>query len=186
MTVLIVGLGLFMAGCRTYNVQSDWDPSVDFVALERFYFEEPPKSEGADPFADNTLLRKRVRLSVESVLTERGYVNVEDPDRADFIVTYSVVLDEELRADGVSSGIGVGGYNRRGIGYGSVVSTSGVRTYQESTLILDFLDPSSRELAWRGWGKGIVGTRDRDRGLARMESGVRAIVDEFPPDQAHP
>jgi hypothetical protein len=62
-----------------------------------------------------------------------------------------------------------------------VYSTADVRTFQESTLVLDLLDPSSDDLVWRGWGIGIVGTRDRDRGQEKIEKGVRAILAEFPP-----
>lgn len=174
---------LFSWGCRTYNVQTDWDPEVDFPTFQRYHFVDPPQVEGTDPFADNSLLRKRVRLSVENVLAERGFSKAAERDQADFLVTYSVVLDEELRVDGISSGVGIGGYNRRGIGFGQVLSSSNVRSYQESTLVVDFLQPATSQLVWRGWGKGIVGTRDRDRGLERMEAGVRAILDEFPPDR---
>ena len=66
--------------------------------------------------------------------------------------------------------------------WGSVYSTANVRNYQESTLILDLLRPADEALVWRGWGSGIVRTRDRDRGQALLEKGVRAILDEFPPE----
>lgn len=178
--LVALGLSIASAGCQTYNVQTDWDSTVVFDGLQKFNFVEPPAAEGGDPFADNTLLRKRVRLAVESVLVERGYRAVASPELADFLVTYTVVLDEELRVDGISST--GGGFYRRGGGFGSVYTSANVRAYQESTLILDLLEPSSKELVWRGWGTGIVGTRDRDRGDKRMETGIRAILDEFPPE----
>src|SRR6056297_3251660 len=54
----ILVLCMLLGGCRTFNVQTDWDPEARFERLQRFQFVEPPAVEGADPFADNSLLRK--------------------------------------------------------------------------------------------------------------------------------
>lgn len=35
---------------------------------------------------------------------------------------------------------------------------------------------------WRGWGTGMLTTRDRDRDPETLERGVRAILDAFPPE----
>jgi hypothetical protein len=169
-------------GCRTFDVHADWDQTIQWQALGRFYFEQPPRAEGADPFADNTLLRKRVRNAVEVVMAERDYLIVETPDEADFLVTFDVQLEERVRAGGLSSTVG-STFPRRGIGVGSVYSTTNVKVYQESTLLVDFLDPTSRDLLWRGWGTGMLGTRDRDRGPQVLLEGVRAILRRFPPEQ---
>ena len=34
---------------------------------------------------------------------------------------------------------------------------------------------------WRGWGTGMLGTRDRVRSPEVLEEGVRAILERFPP-----
>ena len=178
----LLALGLLLSGCRTFNVQTDWDPAAPFDRLERFQFVEPAPVEGADPFADNSLLRKRVRFAVEKVLEERGYLPTEKREEADFLVSYEVLLDRELRVDGVTSR--AGGFYRADPFFGAGVSTATVRSYQESTLVLDVKDPATGDLIWRGWGTGIVGTRDRDRGQGRVQDGVRAILDRFPPDDS--
>ena len=179
-TLALLALGMLLVGCRTFNVQTDWDPAAPFEQLSRFHFVEPVPVEGADPFADNTLLRKRVRYAVEKVLEERGYLKAETREEADFLISYEVLLDRELRVDGVTSR--AGGYYRSDPFFGAGVSTATVRSYQESTLVLDVKDPATEDLIWRGWGTGIVGTRDRDRGQERIEDGVRAILDRFPPE----
>jgi len=178
---VLVCLGMLIAivGCRTYRVKTDWDRSVALDGLSSFYFEAPPESEGADPFADNSLLRKRIRLAVEAVLSERDFRSASSRESADLVLTYVVILNEEMRSSGYSTT--AGGAYRRGGAFGQVYSTTDVRTFQESTLILDLLDPSSDDLVWRGWGIGIVGTRDRNRGQEKIEKGVRAILAEFPP-----
>jgi hypothetical protein len=178
-----VGCALLLiltAGCRNIAIHSDFDPTVGFASLQSFAWLEPPEVEGADPFADNTLLRKRLRSAIESTLGARGFRPVEDPEQADFLATYSVLLEENIRDNG-SIGIGTyGGYRR--YGYGGVYSSPSIRVYQESTLVIDLLDPQSQDLLWRGWGSGIVGTRDRTRSEERLRDGVRMILDRFPPD----
>ncbi|MFK7894381.1 MAG: DUF4136 domain-containing protein [Myxococcota bacterium] len=188
MLLVLVGL---IAGCRTYNVRSDWDPAISFERLQRFYWQEPPVREDADPFEDNTLMRKRVRFSIETALSERGYRAVEEPSDADFFVTYDVVLDDRLRVDGVNSGFGGFGIGQRGrrgrFGlYGGGANQTSVREYQESVLLIDFLNPADETLVWRGWGTGIVQTRDRERGQDRLDDGVAKILAEFPPPYEDP
>lgn len=175
----VLGLVIGFVGCQTFNVRTDWDPEASFGDLQRYFWVEPPEVEGANPFADNTLLRKRVRLTIEAELNERGFQSMDEALEADFLVSYSVILEERLRVDGYSTSGGVYGHRYRG--YGQVYTSASVRNYQESTLIIDFLDPNSDDLIWRGWGTGIVGTRDRNRAQDQLTKGVKAILNAFPP-----
>jgi Domain of unknown function (DUF4136) len=170
-----------LSACRSFNVHSDWDEAVGFEGYQRFFWLEPPVAEGADPFADNSLLRKRIRTAVEANLTARGLVSVEDPANADFLVTYGVLLDEKLNVNSGGAGAyGSYGYGGWSPGFG-IYGRTDVRDYQEATLVVDFLHPESEELVWRGWGSGFIQTRDRERGPERLEAGVNAVLDAFPP-----
>jgi hypothetical protein len=182
LAVLLCSLALAATlGCRTFDVRSDWDAARAFDTDRRFFFVEPPSEPVSDPFADNSLLRKRVRSAIEATLLQRGFELTADRAEADLLVTYHVVLEERMRVDGVSSTTGIGYYNRP-LGVGTAQSTARVRPYQESTLVIDFLDPASEELVWRGWGTGMLGTRSRERGPERLAAGVLAILAEFPPN----
>lgn len=183
---LLLGLLVLtvLMGCQSFNVRSDWDESVSFDGFERYLWLEPPVTPGSDPFADNSLLRKRVRTAIEANLNARGFQAVEDPDEADFVVTYGVVVDEKLKVTGGGAtavgGFGYG-YGRWPVGVGGVYGATDVRDYQEAILIIDFLAPGSRDLVWRGWGSGFLQTRDRTRGKQRFEAGIKAVLDAFPP-----
>jgi len=168
-----------MAGCSTIRVRSDWDPTVEFSGFRRYHWVEPPRFEGANPFADNDLLRKHLRAAIERGLGDRGFQPVESAEEADFLVTWALTLEEALRVDGTSFG---GTWGRHPY-HGGFYSPARVRSYQESTLLIDFLDVEQRQLVWRGWASGVVRTRDRDRDQGRLESGVRRILDAFPPNR---
>jgi Domain of unknown function (DUF4136) len=172
-----------MAGCSGIRVSTDFDRSISFENFQRYAWLEPPKVEGASPFADNSLLRKRLRTAVETHMAVRGFRLVENPEDADFLVTYSVDLSDRIRDDG-SVSVGVGGY--RHYGYGGLYTSGGIRNYQESTLIIDIVDPAAENLLWRGWASGVLGTRDRNRSDERIDAGVKRILDRFPPDPPDP
>jgi len=181
--IVLLMLALAIAtGCRSYGVRSDWDPMTSFDAMRSYHFEDPPEVEGANPFADNSLLRKRVRRAIELVLEERGFAVAESRESADFVVTYQVLLEDELRVNTVSSGSDFGFWRYRGMQTGAYSSAAQVRSVQEATLLVDMLSPESSELAWRGWGQGMLTTRDRDRTEERLLDGVRAILASFPPN----
>lgn len=177
---------LLMSACRSFNVHSDWDDSASFQNFERYAWLEPRVDENADPFADNTLLRKRVRTAIEAELAKRGFVAVSSPAQADFLVTYGVQLDTKTRISGNTGVYGgyYGGWGRWPVGIGTGIGSADVRSYQESILIVDFLRPSDEALVWRGWGSGMLQTRDRDRGQELLAEGIEAILSRFPP--AHP
>ena len=182
--MVVMGLAVGLVGCQTFNVRTDWDPAKAFDGFEQYFWVEPPEIEGASPFADNTLLRKRVRFAIEAELLERGFQAAEEQIDADFLVTYSVILEERLKVDGYYAGGGAYAYGSRYGGFGTIHSTTSIRNYQESTLIIDFLDPGNDDLVWRGWGTGIVRTRDRNRRRDRLEKGITAILGAFPPEAA--
>lgn len=178
LSVMVLTVGLL--GCQSFNVRTDWDPETSFDVFQRYFWVEPPEIEGTSPFADNTLLRKRVRFTLETKLAERGFEQTPERDDADFLVSYSVILEERLKVNGYSAG-GGGYYGGRYGGFGAIHSTTSIRNYQESTLIIDFLNPENEDLVWRGWASGIVRTRDRNAGHDRLEKGVAAILEKFPP-----
>jgi hypothetical protein len=181
----IFSLMIGLVGCQTFNVRTDWDPTVSFTEFQQYFWVEPPEVEGASPFADNTLLRKRLRFAIEDELARRGMRSTDRREDANFLVTYSVILEEQLRVDGYSTAAG-GAYPYRYAGYGSVYSTANIRKFQQSTLIIDFLDQSNDDLLWRGWGTGIVRTRDRNAGNDRLARGVEAVLNAFPPNEESP
>jgi hypothetical protein len=184
----LIGLALALGpiGCRTFDVRTDFDPGIAFDGFKSYFWLEPPRVEGADPFADNALLRKRLRLAIEGELDARGYRRVDSRESADFLVSYGVVLEEGFKVNGVSSVGGAYGGRYFGYGYGAGFGTANMRPTQESTLIIDLLDPHTEDLVWRGWADGIVRTRDKDRGEERLRKGVHSILEAFPPGSSKP
>jgi len=177
--LVVLALAFAWVGCQSFKVRSDWDPSVGFSNFQRYVWVEPLAREESNPFADNTLLRSRVRAAIEDALNRRGFRSQESRTGADFLVTYHVVLEEQFDIDTFS--ISSGHIHGRHLSLGTFHSSSRAEAFQESTLVIDFLDPKSEDLVWRGWGSGILGTRDRIRSLDVLDQGIQAILKAFPP-----
>ena len=172
-TVALLSL-VATASCAPFRVMVDYDSEADFGALRTYAWLERAEQPGANPFADNPLLRKRVRDAVADSLAERGY-RAAPADQADFRMTFHVTLEERM-ASAFWPGWSHGHYGRYG-GYRGRSYSSGY-TFQQGTLILDALTGDGEDLLWRGWVSGAIPTSDSDRD--RVLLAVHEILARFP------
>ncbi len=116
----------------------------------------------------------------------------------DFLIAFSVAVEDkvDVRSDRFGYGYGYGyrpgyyrfGYRSRyyGFGYGSgYYGNSGLDVYQykEATLILDFIDPASNELLWRG----VYIDEIDESGIMKedkINEAVKHILEKFPPENS--
>ena len=163
-------LAITLGGCSSFSVRTDYDDEVDFAALKSFAWVDPPDSAQASPFADNDLLRKRVRQAAARVLNGKGYREAEEAD-ADFLVTFHVTIQDRVYAH---NNYGYA-YTHRGWGGGWNYTTS----LKEGTLILDLMLAGERRLIWRGWRNNAVPTPDTEG--PKIQVAVEKILERFPP-----
>ena len=163
---LAIGLG----GCNTFSVRTDYDDEADFATLSSFAWVDPPDDAQASPFADNGLLRKRIRQAVAEVLNAKGYREAAETD-ADFLVTFHVTIENRVRTYGHY------GYPYYGRGWGR--GPSYTASFKEGTLILDLMLAEERRLIWRGWRSNAVPTPDTEGPKIRL--AVEKILERFPP-----
>lgn len=178
----LVPVTLLALGCATVRVNTDYDPEADFSRMHTFAWLEPPMreqpsetAEASDPFARNTLLDKRVRAAVEDALTRRGYVPA-DGAPPDFLLRYQLVLRDRTVSQPVLVDAGYRRYPYTYNGY------YGTYTYEEGTLVLDVIDPATKQIAWRGWGRGR--TSDAHLDAEEVKTYVDRILARFPPGAA--
>jgi len=171
----------FIDACSTVSVNSDYDPTVDFSAIQTYSWGRA--NGGEDELAKNPLLKKRIMLSVDRYLQARGYHKV-DPGRADILVVVQAVVKEKMQ---VTDWGGPRGYYRDpwydpwwgSSVYGGRVD---VNYYQEGTLIIDVVDNAKKELIWRGLGTGIVNQyKNQEKQQAAADEYVQKILNYFPP-----
>ena len=104
-----------------------------------------------------------MRNAVDNSLASKGYKK-KSIGKADFLITYHVTLDKQTEIQVInsynnySSGWGWGwGYGRHNSPYsGFYGNETFVYTYDEGSLIVDIVEPESRELIWREAATGRV------------------------------
>jgi len=164
-------------GCSGIRVTSDYDPSADFSHIRSYaWFDESSGVQG-DRADVMSLLDRRVRSAVDAELQRKGLSRVEKSAAA-ALVSYHLGVETKLDVNTINSGYGYGRYGR----YGGISTTTTVSEYQEGTLLIDVIDPSSKSLIWRGSGQSRLSQYSSpEQREKRVHEAVQQILEKFPP-----
>ncbi len=170
-----------LSGCLTMQVQSDYDPAARFDGLQTYDWVNTDKEPAADPRFRDPLLDKRIRELVEKQLAAQGYHRVST-GTPDFKVGYHAALEKKLAVSTMNDyyGYRAGWGWSYGAGTGRVMPESYVYEYEQGSLIIDIVNPKTRELMWRGSAQAEVNQKKRAEQLAKA---VQRILERFPPKQ---
>ena len=175
----IAAFALLLAACSSVHVTTDFDPGADFAALETWAWLARKAQATGDPHMDSTLLHERIRGAVEAQLAERGYGKTAS-GRADFLVAYHTAVERKMDVDTVYRGYG---YGPSVYGWGPGHETV-VYEYDQGTLLLDFLDPKTKRLLWRGSASAVVSESSTpEQRTRRINEAVSKLLDHFPPER---
>jgi hypothetical protein len=181
---LVAVIGGLIIGCSTVKVHNDYDPGVDFSTLKSFAWMEKPNPNEAPTIAENTLLTDRIERSVDAALAAKGLRKVPRAE-ADFLISQHIGVQQKLQVDTTQFGYGYGfGYGAWGGPIGGYPSQTTVSQYEEGTLMIDFVNPESTSLIWRGTGQSRLrrasSPEDREK---LIRSAVDQILGQFPPSK---
>lgn len=175
-----------LIGCAPLQVSVDYDPAADLSALRTYDWAAIAQEKAGDPLIDtDTLLRQRVVTAVDGELARRGFLRT--PRKPGFLVTFFFTRDRKESAVGYPYypffggpyyyGYWGGWYYPGYYGYGMYP-----REYDEALLVIDFIDPASRKLLWRGMVRDYLRFQEtpETRDL-RINKAVIAALEQFPP-----
>ena len=171
--LLFCGL-LLAAGCSSVSVSHDFDSKTDFANLRTYSWITAPESTSENvqrELQKNSLIESRVKKAVNRQLAAKGLrETTQDPD---FLVAFHTGVQD--KTDVQSWGYGYGYWGMRGGGVSTI-------HYQEGTLILDFIDPKSKNLIWRGVGKKVLsGKTSPEESEKTINTAVEEILKKYPP-----
>lgn len=178
---LLLFSAVALSGCLAMQIRSDYDPAAKLDGLQSYDWIEIEKKPSADPRLSDPMLDKRIRQLVEKQLATQGYVR-STVGAPDFIVGYHVALEKKLAVSTMNDyyGYRAGWGWSYGAGTGRVVPESYVYQYEQGSLIIDIVNPQTRELMWRGAAQAEVSQKKRNEQLAEA---VQRILERFPPQQ---
>jgi hypothetical protein len=183
--ILLSLLWISLAACGGMKVNVDYDQSYDFSRLKTWTWRYAEQPQAGDKFLDNPLRDQRIRGSIETVLTEKGLTKASA--NTDFLVSYELKIETKEKTSNMSIFVGTGTWGSHGgvsVGAGAPIATS-TTPYNVGTLFIDFVDPASGNLLWRGTGQATLsesGTPEENK--AAMLEAVRKIMQDYPPKKA--
>ena len=180
-------LAVLAGGCSmTPSVETDYNPEYDFARAHSFAIVEPSTVSNSAAFASDDILHNRIRDAIASALRARGF-RIADAAQADMLVSFLVTTENKTAIHSYNTGIdyyrcwrcgGFGGFG----GFGAGFDTIDVDQYTEGTLFVDFIDPKSKQLQWRGAvTKRLSKTRSIEERKQLVSEVVNQIVAKFPP-----
>ena len=165
--VFLVLVSLFIfTGCSTTGGQYVYETKADFTNLNTFdWFAVPQEAQL------NELVVTDVKDAVNRELAAKGKEKVsENPS---FLI--ALHISKQLkRNDWSLSDVRYGSYRTRL-----------PQVYEEGTMILDFVDPETKELLWRGSATAVVeSVLTPEEQKSRINKVVSKILDKFPQNQS--
>lgn len=175
-------LSLILSGCTsTPQFQSGYDPQFDFSAIESYAF-LPRRDALIDDRLTTGLIMQRIEIAVENELAARQW-QMLGRQQADIWVSYFVTSepDNSLAAyryyHGYQPCWDCSGHK------GEPEINIGRRGDRQTALVVDIVNPVSRQLVWRGVVSKAIKKADSQELKQMMAEVVNLLMLDFPPVQ---
>ena len=151
----------------TYNFM----PGVNFSNFHTYKWVEIPG--GVHP---NQIVDQEIKQAINNVLAGKGFTMVTGDAKADLNVGYQCFIQQQRQWNVW----GMGGGLRWGGGMGSATQS----TIDNGTLAVDFYNPASQELLWRGAAAQTLDpSGNPDKNMEKLNKAVAKLLKNFPPPQ---
>jgi Domain of unknown function (DUF4136) len=163
-SLVVLGSAITLA-CSTMKTAVDYDHTINWSQFHTFQLADGTKSP-------DTFTQKRIEDGITSALTSKGWQAVTS--NPDMLVYSHVVLTSEKQWNAESMG-GFGYRGRMGGGMATATQTN----IPIGTIIVDLVNPKTKEMVWRGTAQDQVSGGGSDQG--EVQNAMKALFKNFPP-----
>lgn len=161
--LLVLMSGVALAQQVVYNYM----PGTDFSKYHTYKWVDIPSN-----VHPNQIVAQEIRDAVNNVLAAKGFTLVT-ADKADLNVGYQCSVDQEREW----SAWGMGG----GLRWGGMASAES-STITNGMLAVDFYDPTSKQLVWRGTAAQTLNpSGNQQKDMEKLNKAVAKLLKHFPP-----
>jgi len=162
--LIFILMGIMVSCANIYGVQYDYDKEIDFNSLKTYDWMAVPRKASID-----SLNVDRVKKAVNAELQAKGLkLTSNSPD---FFIAEHLGTKDKIEVEDWGYG-----YSRRGKYHTTHYQ------YEEGSLILDFVDPESKKLMWRGVAKAVVdNVNTPEKAEKLIDQAVKQILKQYPP-----
>ncbi|MCX6238110.1 MAG: DUF4136 domain-containing protein [Bacteroidia bacterium] len=165
--ILPAMLMIFMVGCASIKVSTDYDRKADFSKYKTFNF-----SKEVDKVTLNDLNRRRLKDAISKEMQAKGFQISTTPD-----VLVNAFVKGKTKYSATANTFYNGGMYYRG--FGSSSTYVDVNKSIEGTLFIDLIDVQEKKMIWEGVAEGLVNPRTETR-EDKINSVVAMIFKNFP------
>lgn len=153
------------------SITSSYDKDYPLSKLKTYDYKVEERDK-ADPLATDTLMDQQIKDALEDALRANHY-HQASAGAPDFLVSYHVTTKDVT-----------GGRRAPLRGAPGPRGNIQVENYVQGTLVVDFIDPETKKLVWRGVAAGIVGRETVDFKVAeeKIKAAGRLLLDQFRKD----
>jgi hypothetical protein len=164
----VVALACVSGFALAQEVTTNFDPTVNFSKFTTYKW---VNVEGG-PQADSITARQ-IQADVDADLTSKGLTRTE-ADNASLYVSFQIATHQQEKLNWYNWG---GGW-----GWGGGMGQATTSTVDVGTLAIDFYDPSTKLMIWRGIGtKTLDPSGHAEKNMERINKAVDKILKHFPP-----
>src|SRR5215469_7707546 len=150
--VSLTALVTIFCGCSTISLTANYDHTAPFGSYRTYAVEPPTNVPALSPTADSAL-----RSALQETLGARGIREVTKGEKPDLAVVPHAKLQQKYSVQQYTEwGFGPGQWPFYSGYYGMWASSpytyNTISSYTQGTLILDFIDTSTKKLVFRGTG----------------------------------
>jgi hypothetical protein len=176
--LLLIGALLFSGAAFCASVETDYDISFNFGNLR--YYQWLDATDNIDE-AFAGLPKDNIKLGLEQNLDSiLNPANAEH--KADMLVRFYIKSVKKLVDDGPRVGVGMGGfggYTGGGISFCFPLGGGGLD--QQAQIVIDFLEPTSQRLLWRGSLITGMSSSSAQVNERQVNKAAAEILKQFPP-----
>jgi hypothetical protein len=170
---VLAAVVLVLGACHPVQVRTVVAPGADFSNRKTFHLMTPKPRVNAqrsesDPVLVNSITYQRMRQAVQADLEQKGY-SYTDQGQSMSIAIYASAKDK-LDVRTWDYGYGWRRWPRE---------RTEVYQYTQGTVIIDVVDPASKELLWRGQGRAEV-SDDPTKYSEELDKASNKILAKFP------
>jgi hypothetical protein len=161
----VAAMVLVAAGCGA-TIRSTTASNADLAKYRTYSFLQAPSKAGQP----ETIVDQTINSSLKESLAAKGLAEAAPGQAPDFLVAHHVKTQQQLDVEPV-------GYGWYGWGGADVVQ------YTEGTLAIDFIDPQTKQVFWRGTAEDVV-NHPESPNTAKLSKVVGKVIDRYPSEMA--
>jgi hypothetical protein len=179
LVTLLGTLTIALTGCSTVQeatsveIQSPQLSANTVGQRTSFAFVPHLNREAAAAVSNAAFWQSQIETAISSALEQKGYRQSAQVRTADLLVAFHVVLrqGEYVTVFDNYSGYKLPAAKAASAGIAKLAAAPNGQA-EIGTLVIDIIDPSTKTIIWRGWGRADVKTSPEQKEIRRLAAGI--------------